>query len=148
MTNKTAADREAPLTDDILLAERVAFLLERASTRQLWMMFLDADDVQCPMLMPCAGLPADPAQPAGTGVTGPLTAAQLLGSRVAELLDGTDLAQVVFAWERPGGSRPDDRERAWARELAAACTGAGGRVRAQFLVHDRGVRPLTPDDYR
>jgi hypothetical protein len=147
MTNQTAADRAAPLTDDIRLAERVAYLLERASTRQLWIMFLDEQDVQSPVLMPCAGLPDDPFEPVSASDTGPTTAAHLMGARVASLMDGTDLAQVVLAWERPGASRLDDQDRGWARELARACRARGGRVRAQFLVHDRGVRSVAPDDY-
>ncbi|UUT35522.1 hypothetical protein [Microbacterium elymi] len=56
-------------------------------------------------------------------------------------------AQAVFSWERPGGPQVGAEERAWARGLGAACARAGVRVRAQFVVHDRGVRVLAPDDY-
>jgi hypothetical protein len=145
MTKMTAADREAPLADDILLTERIEFLLQRAGTRQLWMMFLDEDDVQSPVLLPCTGLPVDPGErPRGAEGS---TAAELLAVRVADLMADLGLAQAVFAWERPGGPRIGDEERAWARELGAACAAEGARVRAQFLVHDRGVRVLAADDY-
>ncbi|UUT35523.1 hypothetical protein [Microbacterium elymi] len=60
MTKQTAADREAPLTDDSLLTERVSHLLGQAHRRQIWMMFLDEDDVQAPLIIPCADLPSDP----------------------------------------------------------------------------------------
>ncbi|WP_029144506.1 hypothetical protein [Microbacterium luticocti] len=141
-TTTNAADREAPLTDDILLTERVTFLLERANIRQFWMMFLDERDVQAPVVMPCADLPADPDQAEGGA-----NAARLLAQNIAALMAEFGFAQAVFAWERPGGPRVGDEERAWARALGAACATEGVRVRAQFLVHDRGVRVLAPDDY-
>jgi hypothetical protein len=149
MTNNdtVAADRDAPLTDDTLLTERVRFLLKGANIRQFWMMFLDEHDVQLPAVMPCDDLPADPRTPVHVDDAVATTCAELLAARVASMMAQCGFAQAVFVWERRGGARIGDEERAWARELAAACGRAGARVRAQFLLHDRGVRILAPDDY-
>ncbi|QAY61022.1 hypothetical protein ET475_14175 [Microbacterium protaetiae] len=148
MTNDTlAADKDAPLTDDTLLTERVLFLLERANLRQFWMMFLDEHDVQAPTLMPCDDLPVDPCHQTHTDDLGTVTHAELLAARIAFLMEHCEFAQAVFVWERRGGPRVGEQERAWARELGAACVRHGVRVRAQFLLHDRGVRVLAPDDY-
>jgi hypothetical protein len=142
----TAADRTAPLTDDALLQERISFLLRRASTRQLWMMYLDADDVQSEVLMPCSDLP-DPATVIPTGGRGGRTVAEVLSDRVRGVMSELRVTQVVFVWERPGGPRIEDDERMWARALGAACASRGVRVRGQFALHDSGVRVLAPDDY-
>jgi len=148
MTKKSvAADREAPLTDDTLLTARVEHLLGRANTRQLWMLFLDENDVQAPELMPIDGLPSDPSVMSHVADLGLVTCAELLATRISALMSRHGLTQVVFAWERRGGPFVEDEERVWARELACACAQAGARVRAQFLLHTRGVRVLAPDDY-
>lgn len=148
MTKKTvAADREAPLSDDILLTARVEHLLGRANTRQLWTLFLDENDVQAPELMPIDNLPSDPGVMSRVADLGLVTCAELLAARIAPILTAHGLTQVVFVWERRGGPFAEDEERAWARELAGACGRAGVRVRAQFLLHTRGVRVLAPDDY-
>jgi len=148
MTNDTlAADNEAPLTDDTRLTDRVRFLLRRANIRQFWMMFLDENDVQAPVVMPCDDMPADPRALTFTDDLGTVTRAELLAARVAMIMREFGFAQAVFVWERRGGPRVGDEERIWARELAAACAQTGARIRAQFLLHDRGVRVLAPDDY-
>ncbi len=146
MTKSIAVDRLQPLTDDVLLHERVTDLLRRASVRQVWMLFLTDDDVQAPVLLPCDDLPADPNRIVD-GDLGRSTAASVLGARIAALMREFGFAQAVFAWERPGDAVAGAQERTWAHALAVACAEYGARVRAQFLVHDRGVRALTPDDY-
>lgn len=147
MTKLTAADREAPLTDDVLLQERIRFLLRRANVRQFWMLFLYDDDVQAEVLMPCDDLPADPDVVVQTEDLGRAPYAVVLASRIAHIMSEFGLAQAVFVWERRGDSVARTEERVWARTLAQACRAAGAQVRAQFLLHDRGVRLLTPDDY-
>ncbi len=146
MKTHAAADRTAPLTDDALLQERIAFLLRRASLRQLWMMFLFADDVQSEILIPCADLPVTPHEILTTD-DHERSHADVLGERVAEIMEGLGFAQAVFVWERPGEPAAGVEEREWARALAEACAQHGARVRAQFLLHDQGVRALAPDDY-
>lgn len=147
MTKMTAADRDAPLTDDLLLEERIRFLLRRANRRQFWMLFLGDDDVQADVVMPCDDLPADPDAVLDTEDLGRAPYAVVLATRVAQIMTDFGFAQAVFVWERPGGSVARAEERGWARALAEACAGHGARVRAQFLLHDHGVRLLTPDDY-
>ena len=51
--------RELSLVDDDDLLARVDSLLGRASSRQVWLMFLDSNDCQLPTLMP-AYVPAVP----------------------------------------------------------------------------------------
>lgn len=147
MMKSTAADREAPLTDDLLLEERLAFLLRRANMRQFWMLFLHEDDVQTDVVMPCADLPADPSEMSTTSDLGETTHAALLGHRIGNLMREFGFAQAVFVWERPGSAEVGNEERAWAAALGAACANNGARVRAQFILHDHGVRILAPDDY-
>ncbi|WP_415079672.1 hypothetical protein [Microbacterium sp.] len=147
MTTATAADRSAPLTDDLLLEERIAFLLGRASVRQFWMTFLYADHVQSEVVMPCDDLPASPDEPLAASDGGTVANADALARGIAELMAEFGFAQAVFVWERPGDARVRGRERAWAHRLATACARHGATVRAQFLLHDGGVRILAPDDY-
>lgn len=148
MTDDTlAADHDAPLTDDILLADRIGLLLEHAIRRQFWMLFLTDQDVLAPAVMPCTDLPEDPTQITVTADLGAVGNAELLATRVAQIMEAYDLAQAVFVWERRGGPRVGDEERRWAQELASACARVGARVRAQFILHDRGLRVLAPDDY-
>lgn len=147
MTKSTAADRDAPLTDDLLLEERLAFLLRRANRRQFWMLFLYDDDVQTEVVMPCEGLPRDPRQTSMTSDLGERAYADILGHRVADIMNEFGFAQAVFVWERLGGPEVGDEERTWASALAASCAHHGARVRAQFILHDFGVRQLAPDDY-
>jgi hypothetical protein len=49
-----------PLTTDDQIERRVADLVGRAHTRQLWLLFLDEVDVQLPLLIPLEGLPLEP----------------------------------------------------------------------------------------
>lgn len=125
-----------PFSDDISLQQHIELLLGVASRRQLWFFFLDEDDRMAGPVMPCDDYPATPDD---AGV-------EELAERIVWMMGVTDLAQLVVVWERRGGSavRPEDRE--WARCLAEAFVTAGALVRAQFVLHDRGLRPLAADD--
>jgi len=135
-----------PLTDDVRLQEYLEPLLQTAARRQLWLFFLDADDRLGGPAMPTGGLPRDPSSMVSTEDLGEQTVADVIGTRFSTLMQELGLAQVVLVWERRGGAKVHAEEREWARALGAALRAEGARVRAQFLLHDRGLRILAPDD--
>lgn len=136
------AANELPITTDRDIERRVADLLQRAHRRQWWTLYLDDADVQQPVLMPMADYPDDPDAPVGAEGT----VAQVVASRLAEIVESIGAAKVVFVWERPGGDSITTADREWASSLGAACRAAGVAVRAQLVLHDTGVRWLAPDD--
>lgn len=136
---------ERPITTDRDIEKRVADLLQRANRRQWWTLYLDDADVQQPLIMPMAGYPEDPLASSGAeGHDG--TVAEFIASRLAEIVESIDAAKVIFVWERPGDAVITGSDRRWASALGAACRAAGIAVRAQLVLHDRGVRWLAPDD--
>lgn len=137
---------DQPLTDDALVLERVEFLIQQAIRRQFWMLFLNADQTLADAIMPCDDLPEDPHVLADTDI-GPLPHAEALARTLSHLMPDFGFAEAIFVWERPGGPAVGPDERAWAHALALACADRGVRIRGQFLTHDSGVRPLTPDDF-
>lgn len=137
---KTLTATEAhtlPLTTDADIEDRTLTLVGAAIRRQLWLMFLTADDVQLPVLMPVDDLPELPDR----------VETDVLVSHLAGLLDQIGAAQLVLVWERPGRGLLNPSEAAWARALALDCERRGIRLRAQLLSHTRGVMLLTPADY-
>jgi hypothetical protein len=144
MTRLDANDaKRLPLTTDHAVQRRVAELLQGALRRQWWTLYLDEDDVQLPLIMPMAGYPERPDEPCGDDGT----AAQLLASRLADIAEQVGAARLIFVWERPGSAESTAADREWARELSEACRAVGLAVRAQLILHDRGVRWFAPDDY-
>ncbi len=149
MTSSDARlDRERILSTDADLEEVVSLLLREAiNPRQMWMLFFDAQKRSAGPLMPCDDYPAHPDDPTLTEDLGELGFAAVLAHRIASLVELLEAESVVFVWERPGSPafRAEDLE--WARAMADACNALHVRVRAQFRLHDRGVRLLTVDDY-
>lgn len=135
-----------PFHTDAQLQEWLAFLLNRANQSQLWLLFLDEDDRPVGPFMPCDDLP-----PGGHGHLcdtedlGSLPFVELLGHRFATLMREFGFAQAVLVWERRGRSRISDEDRAWAA-IGDHLVAQGARVRARFVLHDHGLRILTPDD--
>ncbi|WP_100344709.1 hypothetical protein [Compostimonas suwonensis] len=128
---------ERPIADDTELEARVAELIGRAIRRQLWMLFLDGEDRQLPLIMPMDDYPSSPAG----------GRAELFASRIGEVLEAAGAARVIFVWERPYGPDPTPVDRVWAHALAEACEAEGVAVRAQLLSHRSGVRLLAPEEY-
>lgn len=126
-----------PLTDDTLIEERMAALVGRAVSRQIWLMFLDENDVQMPLIMPVSDIPVSPgdndeAHWANFVASG----AEAIGAR-----------SVIVVIERYDSDRLTEADRAWARLSRDGCAVAGVPLRAVLLSHRRGVRLLAPDDY-
>jgi len=144
MTRLDANDAiQLPISTDHDIEQRVASLLQRAIRRQWWTLYLDADDLQRPVVMPMPGYPAHPHEPCGADGT----AAEVLANRLASIVAEIEAAKVIFVWERPGGEEFTIGDRVWAGALGAACSDAGVAVRAQLILHDNGVRWITAEDF-
>jgi hypothetical protein len=126
-----------PLVTDELIEERVRDLVGRACRRQLWLLFLDANHVQVPLLMPTDDFPSRPDQ----------HSVAELANGIRAIADAASAAQVILVWERYAGADLTALDRAWAQQLHRECSAIGVRIRAQLLSHKRGVRWLAPDDY-
>ena len=137
MTISADQAQEHPLVSDDDVLERVDSLIGRACRRQFWLLFIDEDHVQLPVLLPLEDYPA---APYGGN-------AELLAARISELIEATGAAQVIVVWERRSGPATTEADRVWARELAAACADADVSIRAQLISHREGVRWFAADDY-
>jgi hypothetical protein len=126
-----------PLTTDALVEERVASLVGRAVSRQVWLLFVDEHDVQLPLVLPLSDVPVSP----GEGDLDHWT----------EFLAGATRASgahaVIVVIERYAPDRLGAADRSWARLARDACSAADVPLRAVALSHRRGVRLLGPDDY-
>ncbi|RFA10961.1 hypothetical protein B7R54_18405 [Subtercola boreus] len=132
-----ATATHTPLTTDAQLEDRVLALIGTAGHRQLWLMFLDNDDDQLPVVIPLDDLPRQPDR-AETDV---------LVGHLAGILQQVAAVQLVLVWERPGKGKLTEPDRAWASAIALNCARRGVRLRAQLLSHTRGVTILDPADY-
>ncbi|RKR74219.1 hypothetical protein [Frondihabitans australicus] len=124
-------DSHVPLTSRADLDQRVRQLLPCAAQRQLWLLLLDADDVQMPVMIPIGDLPLHADGPAvdGEGVLETLT----MMTREFEV------ASFVFVLERSGSRSLTDDDAAWLSYLLEVGVGHGIRVRGVYLCHDDGV---------
>jgi hypothetical protein len=125
-----------PLSTDALIQQRAAALIGKAIRRQLWVMFLDENDMQLPVLMPMDGMPTEPEE------------GNRLSMALRELVDGVGAHSVILVLERYGGQELTASDVAWARALHEAAASAEIRLRAILLSHRSGVRGVAQDDYR
>ena len=126
---------EPLVTDDDVL-DRAGELLGRATIRQFWLMFLDAEQRQLPTLIP-ASVPHHP-DPDDVA---------WLEQFVGQVTAGLEASSVVVTFERPGSEdlTPDDCR--WLRALRDACLGASLNLRGPLLCHDEGVRWVAADEF-
>ncbi|VXC28673.1 hypothetical protein [Pseudoclavibacter sp. 8L] len=131
----------APMTEPIITDEEVlrhvTGLVGEAYRRQLWLMFLDADDLALPVLMPIEAYPNRPTYPQLEKIAG------AIADMVAELR----AASVILTWERPGSGDSTPDERLWAAALGIACEVRELTVRAQLLASREGVRHFDKAEY-
>jgi hypothetical protein len=129
-----AADAPLLLTDADVL-RRVTDLIGTASAvRRLWLMFVDGNCRQAPVVVPIADVPQRPH-------AGPLDGhARILAGLREQLATDVGPGSVILTLERLGTDAvlPDDRE--WAGALALTCDRAKMRLRGVFLSTDGGVR--------
>jgi len=127
---------EHPLITDDDVLTRVTLLVRNALRRQLWLMFLDDDDRQLPVLMP-TDVPANP----GT------TDASNLARFIHGVNDDLGARSIVVSLERRGSDVISDDDRAWFRLVRDACAMAELTLRGPVLVHTRGTRWVAVEDY-
>ena len=128
-----------PLETDALIEQRVADLIGRANRRQLWLLFLDDQQVQLPVIIPIDALPSAP--PSGPDEAA--TLAEMLKATV----DAAAAASVIIVVERFGPPALTPSDVAWARALHDACDAVAVPLRAILLSHRAGVRWVAQDDY-
>jgi len=127
--------RDAPLATDDEVLRRAELLLGHAIRRQLWLMFLDEDDRQLPLLMPTY-VPRRPSAGHRENY------ARVLGV----LFEDADADSMVVAYERRGSEALTDADRDWLRLVREACADAAIPLRGPLLVHDGGIRWIAPED--
>jgi hypothetical protein len=137
--NPPPYDREhlAPLTSQAAIEERVQLLIGRAARRQIWLLFLDDEDRQLPLLVPVQDPPSQPAEDDDRKFAGLL----------AQIKDQTNARGLIAVLERFGGATLTPADSAWARMLADAASLSPLRLHGLLLSHARGVRWIAPDDY-
>jgi hypothetical protein len=130
------AAKYLPLATDEQVAARVVDLIGVASSRQLWLLFLDDENVQLPVLLP-SDVDSRPHR----------RARESFLSFVSEIVDATACAAVIPVFERPGTDVVSQDDREWIELVSAAVHNAGVVLRGPLLSHSEGVRWIGPDDY-
>ncbi|MBF4577414.1 hypothetical protein [Frondihabitans sp. VKM Ac-2883] len=115
------------------LDERIRQLIPCATQRQLWLLLLDGDDVQMPVMVPIGDLPLW----GGSDVKGGAD-----GEGLIELLrsvsDEFHAVSYVFVLERPGSAALDSDDVSWLEHLLTCGDRAGFTVRAAYVCHESG----------
>jgi hypothetical protein len=137
MTELSPATADPLRTDDDV-ARRVADLVGRATRDDtLWLLFVDGDDRQAPVVMPLEEMsgPPDVALVAALG--------DVLEGVLPDLATAAGAGSVVFVRERLG---PDDvlaADRAWGEALVAMCRKRGIRQRGVHLSSPRRTQRVS-----
>ena len=130
--------RLAPLVTDVEIERRVDALIGRANQRQLWLVFLDDEQVQLPLLIPVDHLPAEL----------PDDDARRFAISISDTARAVGAHSVVLVLEELHGPDITAGDREWARAMHSACDEEGIAVRGILLSHRGGVRWIPQDDYR
>mgnify|MGYP001260793952 CR=1 FL=1 len=127
---------DVPLITDEHVLARVSTLVEGAYRRQLWLMFLDADQRQLPIVIP-HDVPGSPSAEARREFPGFLQA----------LVHELGAAAVVVVLERSGSDTLRRGDRDWFAVLADACAAAAVPLRGPVLCCDDGFRWIASEDF-
>ena len=146
MTDTTLPLKDRPLESTEDLRVLVETLLEHAGRRQMWLMFIDDRGCLGDPLMPMDDYPDDPTVVTPTDDLGDVDQATLLMHRFGLLRELTGNEAVVLVWERLGSSIVGVEDREWARAMRDAAAALDVPLRAQFVLHNRGVRHLLDID--
>jgi hypothetical protein len=137
MTPLSHGDAELlPLSTDSEIESRVADLIGRANSRQLWLLFLDDADVQLPVLIPMDSLPSEPAR----------GEVETIVDNLRELMHTIGASALITVLERYGAATLTDQDRLWIVSLRDCCERQSVRLRAQLLSHRGGVRWIGDDE--
>jgi hypothetical protein len=127
-----------PLRTDADVARRVADLVGRALRDDtLWLLFVDGDDRQSPVIVPFEELPG---LPDGELVTALGT---VLERVLPDLATATGVGSVVFVRERLGPDFVLPADRAWAEALVTMCREREIRHRGVHLSTRRRTRRIS-----
>jgi hypothetical protein len=136
MTIPNPANAPLLLTDADVL-QRVEQLVGRATVaRQLWVMFVDGDGKQAPVIMPISDLPLRPESRVIDNLAAVL--AGMCDDLTTEVGSGT----VILTLERIGRDAVLPVDRQWAAALQEACDRAGAALRGMYLSTSGGVHRI------
>jgi len=125
------------LRTDADVLQRVEQLVGRASVaRQLWVMFVDGDGKQAPVIMPISDLPLRPEAPVIDNL------AMILAGLCADLATDAGGGSVVLTLERIGRDAVLAGDRQWAAALQKACDRAGAALRGVYVSTSGGVHRI------
>lgn len=147
MTDANHSPKDRPLRNDEELRELIEILLQRANQRQLWVMFIDDRGCLGEPIMPMADYPHHPDELTQVDDLGTVSHAHVLMHRAAVFCEVTGNVSLVLVWERGGSRSVRAEDRLWAGAMHRQAGTLGAPLRAQFVLHDHGVRQLRPDDY-
>lgn len=131
-----AADAPLLLTDDDVLRRVTELIGPACAVRQLWIMFVDGDGRQTPVIVPIADIPRRPQPGPLDGLT------RILAGLRDELATDLGPGSVILTVERVGTDDVLAADREWAGALAGACARAGLALRGVFLSTGTAVRRL------
>jgi hypothetical protein len=118
-----------PLRTDADIADRVDNLVGHALKRQLWVLFLDDQNLQRELVIPIDDLPVAPDQ----------TVVDYLVTALGEVVKMHGGGSLIFVRERPGSEILDRTDLEWAGALTSACERGAVALRGLLLSHDGGV---------
>lgn len=120
---------DAPvLNTDADVLRRVQQLVGTASTdRQLWIMLVNGDGRQAPVVVPVSDIPR---RPGSDGLPG---LAEILSGLGDELATERGPGSVILTLERLGTDAVQPVDREWAGALTATCERGGMALRGVFL---------------
>jgi hypothetical protein len=127
---------DVALVADEMLLDRVRDLVEGAYRRQLWLMFLDEQHRQLPLLIP-HDVPSTPNRAQRTGFR----------AFIRDLVAQIHPASIAVVLERPGPDTVRSGDRAWFALVDDACRAAGVVLRGPILAHDDGFRWVATEDF-
>ena len=136
MTIPNPTDAPTLLTDADVLARVGALVGAACVDRQLWLMFVDGDDRQTPVVMPVSDIPHRPLPHLLRGLT------EVLRGLRDDLATDLGAGSVILTLERRGPDRPTPRDREWSAALVRVCRAAEIGLRGVFLSSDAGVHRM------
>lgn len=128
---------DVPLDTPEAVERRIRDTVGRAIRRQTWLLLLDEQLRQLPVMLPIEDLPERPEAATAEGLAGMFTM----------VADEFAVHGVVVVLERPGEGVIHADERAWLRSFDTALRDAGLKNSGFVLSHTRGVRWLPMDEW-
>jgi hypothetical protein len=133
-----ASDIAVPLRTDEDVLRRVDLLVDQDARqeRSIWLLFLAANGVQLPVVVPIDSVPEQP----------DLTSARSLCWVIAEALrTNVPGGYAIVALTRPGAATANRIDRDWATTLHRAAGDRGASIRMVCLATPAGVSLVSPD---